>query len=114
MSQFSEFRQRIQKLLGDSVSQVSSAFMNLSAELKSSSNAAPLQKGIDKVFKMIIDTNRTLSQEVNSLLDHQEKHEQHRVGDGDSRQYRPGDQRPAAERHQQHGFAAKLVRSPPK
>ncbi|MEW5799276.1 MAG: sigma 54-interacting transcriptional regulator [Bacteroidota bacterium] len=69
----SELRQKYQKLLGDSMSKLSSEFMELTALLKSSQASAELSKKVDKLFKMLMESNRTLSGEANSLFDQIEK-----------------------------------------
>jgi hypothetical protein len=76
MLPLSDIRQRIQKLLGDGVSQVSSAFIGLSSGLQGSANSADLQKRVDKLFKMLMESNRMISGEVNALLDVLEKNDQ--------------------------------------
>src|SRR6266852_4027410 len=76
MLPLSDARQRLQKLLADGVSQVSSAFMGLSAELKAAGNASGVQQKVDKLFKMLMDWNRGIASEVNALLDQHEKDSQ--------------------------------------
>ena len=76
MSQLSEIRQRFQKILGESISQFSSVFMGLSSDLKSNGTSEEALKKIDKLFKMLIGSNRALSGEINSLMDQYEKNEE--------------------------------------
>lgn len=69
----SELRQKFQKLLGDSMSQLSSEFMELTALLKSSQASADISKKVDKLFKMLMEVNRKQSVETNALFDQLEK-----------------------------------------
>ncbi len=72
----SETRVRIQQLLGESMGKISSAFMGLSAELKSGRTAPEAGKKLDKLFTMFMELSRTISGDVNSLLDESRKLEQ--------------------------------------
>ncbi len=69
----SETRQRYQKLLGDSISQLSSEFMELTTLLKSSQASADVSKKVDKIFTMLMESNRKLSSETNAMLEQTEK-----------------------------------------
>lgn len=64
-----ESRQRYQKLLGDSLSQLSSEFMELSAQIKSGQKSDDVAKKIDKIFKLLLDYNRKLSSEANEFFE---------------------------------------------
>jgi Nif-specific regulatory protein len=67
-----DIKQRIQKLLGESMSQLSSSFMELSAGLKSAEVSPEVSKKVEKLFSMVMHMNRTLSGEINALSDEQE------------------------------------------
>lgn len=69
----SELRQKYQKLLGDSMSQFSSEFMELTTLLKSSQASPDVTKKVDKLFKLLMEVNRKQSGETNALFDQIEK-----------------------------------------
>lgn len=69
----SEIRQKFQKLLGDSMSQLSSEFMELTTLLKTSQASSDVTKKVDKLFKMLMDVNRKQSSETNAMFDQIEK-----------------------------------------
>src|ERR1051326_8796542 len=69
----STIRQRIQKMLGETTGQVSSAFMEISSGLRSIAGSAEIQKKLDRLFQKLMDSNRALSAEFNELLDQREK-----------------------------------------
>jgi len=60
MPQLFDVKQRIQKLLGESMSQLSSAFMELSAGLKTAAVPTEVSKKVEKLFSMVMHMNRTL------------------------------------------------------
>jgi Nif-specific regulatory protein len=68
-----ELRQKYQKLIGDSMSQLSSEFMELTALLKSSQASPEVVKKVDKLFKLLMDANRKQSAETNVLFEQIEK-----------------------------------------
>jgi Nif-specific regulatory protein len=68
-----ELRQKYQKLIGDSMSQLSSEFMELTALLKSSQASPDVVKKVDKLFKLLMDANRKQSAEMNVLFEQIEK-----------------------------------------
>src|SRR5690349_223044 len=72
MSQSSEIRQRVQKLLGENMSKLSSGFMELSAELKSQNNSPEALKKVDRLFKLLMEFNRSISAEITGLMDARE------------------------------------------
>lgn len=72
MSDPSELRRRIQKLLGDSTSAVSSGFMSLSARLPSGADPADLRASLDALFSLEMQSQRVLAAEINTLLDQAE------------------------------------------
>ncbi|MFA5832697.1 MAG: sigma 54-interacting transcriptional regulator [Bacteroidota bacterium] len=69
----SDLRQKYQKLLGDSMSQLSSEFMELTTLLKSSHVDSDVAKKVDKLFKMLMDANRRQNSETNIMFDQMEK-----------------------------------------
>lgn len=69
----SELRQRYQKLLGDSMSQLSSEFMELATLLKNSSASIEATKKVDKLFKLLMESNRRLNNETTLLFEQIEK-----------------------------------------
>jgi Nif-specific regulatory protein len=76
MNQFSETKPRLQKILGDAVSQVSSGFMTLIDRLTTDGTAAELHSHIDKLFKSFVNSHRTITAELSHLLHHLESLEQ--------------------------------------
>lgn len=68
-----ELRQKYQKLIGDSMSQLSSEFMELTALLKSSHASPDVVKKVDKLFKLLMEANRKQSAETNILFEQIEK-----------------------------------------
>ncbi|HTK82136.1 MAG TPA: sigma-54-dependent Fis family transcriptional regulator [Bacteroidota bacterium] len=72
MSQPSEIRQRVQKLLGENMSKLSSGFMELSSELKSQNSSPEALKKVDRLFKMLMEFNRSISAELTGLMDDRE------------------------------------------
>ena len=68
-----ELRQKYQKLIGDSMSQLSSEFMELTTLLKSPQVSADVSKKVDKLFKMLMEANRKQSVEANILFEQIEK-----------------------------------------
>jgi transcriptional regulator with GAF, ATPase, and Fis domain len=77
MNQLPEIRQRIQKLLGENMSQVSSGFMELTSELKAMNVSATVLKKVDRLFKLLMEFNRTISGEMTALMDGQEQYDKH-------------------------------------
>ncbi len=75
MATLSEFRQRVQKNLGDAISRISSGFMSLSEELKRGHVHQDVLNQADKLFKAVIESHRTIAAEMNALLDQEEKQE---------------------------------------
>jgi two-component system response regulator AtoC len=69
----SELRQKYQKLLGDSMSQFSSEFMELTTLLKSSQASSDVTKKVDKLFKLLMEANRKQGSETNAVFDQIEK-----------------------------------------
>lgn len=69
MSDPSQLRQRVQKLLGDAMSSVSSGFMNISAGLRPGADPSELRKELDKLFSLQMRAQRSLTSEINGLLD---------------------------------------------
>jgi len=64
----SEQRHKINKLLSEFVSQSSTRFLNLSADVKKAANDPELLKQIDKTFKTILEFNRVLTKELDELF----------------------------------------------
>jgi transcriptional regulator with GAF, ATPase, and Fis domain len=69
MSDPSQLRQRIQKLLGDAMSSVSSGFMGISSGMRPGSDPAELRKELDKLFSLQMHSQRAITAEINTLLD---------------------------------------------
>ncbi len=69
----SSVRARLQKTLGDSMSQLSSGFMAVSSDLKSANIAPDIQKKLDKLFATLMQVHRSLSGEINTLIDQQDR-----------------------------------------
>ena len=70
-----ELQQRLQKLIGDSMSALSAGFMDLSALLKEHDNFVDASSKVDKLFHVLLDSSRSLTVEINTLVDEQEKME---------------------------------------
>jgi Nif-specific regulatory protein len=73
MDSTTELQQRLQKLIGDSMSTLSAGFMDLSALLKGHENLADASRKLDKLFRLLLDSNRSLTTEISVLIDQQEK-----------------------------------------
>ena len=69
----SSIRARLQKTLGDSMSQLSSGFMAVSSDLKSANIAPDAQKKLDKLFATLMQVHRSLSGEINALIDQEDR-----------------------------------------
>ncbi|MBW7888722.1 MAG: sigma 54-interacting transcriptional regulator [Bacteroidetes bacterium] len=69
----SEIQQRYQKLLGDSMSQFSSEFMELTAHLKADRVADEVLKKVEKLFKLFMEYNRKLGSEASLFFEQLEK-----------------------------------------
>lgn len=65
----SDHRQKYQKLIGDSMSQLSSEFMELSTLMKSSHVSPEIVKKVDRLFKMLVEASRKQGNEMNALVD---------------------------------------------
>ncbi|MFA6470112.1 MAG: sigma 54-interacting transcriptional regulator [Bacteroidota bacterium] len=65
----SDYRQQYQKLLGDSMSQLSSEFMELNSLLTSLHTAPDIVKKVDRLFRIVMETNRKQSSETNALFE---------------------------------------------
>ncbi|MCX6122843.1 MAG: sigma-54-dependent Fis family transcriptional regulator [Ignavibacteriales bacterium] len=68
-----EIQQRLQKLIGDSMSTLSAGFMDLSAQLKVPETLTDASRKVDKLFHIVLDSSRLLTAEINTLVDHLEK-----------------------------------------
>ena len=77
MGSTTELQQRLQKLVGDSMSTLSAGFMDLSALLKGPENLADASRRLDKLFRLLLDSSRSLTAEISTLIDQQEKIERH-------------------------------------
>lgn len=66
--EISEQRHKINKLLSEFVSQSSTRFLNLSADVKKAANDHELLKQVDKTFKSILEFNRFLTKELDELF----------------------------------------------
>jgi Nif-specific regulatory protein len=75
MTSTTELRQRLQKLFGDSMSSLSAGFMDVSALLKNPEKLAEAARTVDKLFRTLLDSSRSLTAEINALVDQQEKTE---------------------------------------
>ena len=73
MSTITETTERLQVLLGSSLSAVSSGFMEVSALAKSPDHGTELSQKIDLLFHQVLKTSRSISEEIRALTEHQEK-----------------------------------------
>lgn len=73
MSEISEIRQKLQKEIGDSFSQVSSGFMEVTAELKKTAIPQESFRKLEQLFKTWLKTSQVLSGEINALVERHEK-----------------------------------------
>ncbi len=71
-----ETQQNFQKKLGEALSKISSSFMQLSTELKQSGAASELLKKVDSIFNMLMESNKTITVEMNKLLEQLNNFEQ--------------------------------------
>jgi transcriptional regulator with GAF, ATPase, and Fis domain len=69
MTDPSQQRQRIQKILGDAMSAVSGGFMGIADGLKSGADPGELRKELDRLFTLQMNAQRALTGEINALLD---------------------------------------------
>lgn len=69
----SEQRHKINKILSEFVSQSSTRFMGLTTDLKKYVDDPELLKQIDKVFKSILEFNRSVTRELDELFEKNEK-----------------------------------------
>ncbi len=76
MNFLNENRARIQKMMADAVSQVSSGFAEISSGVKSLPGADVLRKRVDALFHLVLELNRNLSGEITRLAAEEEKHSQ--------------------------------------
>lgn len=72
----SDIRQKYQKLLGDSMSRLSSEFMELTTLVTSLQSSSEAAKKIDRLFKLVMESNRAINSETAALIDRWEKMEQ--------------------------------------
>ncbi len=66
----------IQKQIGDNISRLSTMFMEVSALVKTGGNSADIQKKIDKLFMVVMDSHRSLGNEIGSMTTKDEKMEE--------------------------------------
>jgi Nif-specific regulatory protein len=66
----------IQKQIGDNISRLSTMFMEVSAMVKTGGNSADIQKKIDKLFMVVMDSHRSLGNEISSMTTRDEKMEE--------------------------------------
>ena len=64
----SEKRTVLNKTLSDFMSEASQSFMNLSLQLKNHPDNADNLKQLDRIFKKLIDFNRTIGIETNNIF----------------------------------------------
>lgn len=72
MSLSIDFRQRVNKLVGDFTGFVSGEFMKLSNSLKDGVNPET-QKQVDTLFKKVLEYNREISNQLNSVVEEYQK-----------------------------------------
>lgn len=64
-----EDQQQFHKKFGEQISKVSSSFLELSSDLRKYNVDAEVQKKVDKIFKMLIESNQSFSSEINKLVE---------------------------------------------
>ena len=68
-----ELRQRLQKFFGDSMSTLSSGFMEVSLLLKTPDKFKEVSNKVDKLFHALLETSRSITVEIGALVDQHEK-----------------------------------------
>ena len=68
-----ELRQRLQKFFGDSMSTLSSGFMEVSLLLKTPDKFKEVSNKVDKLFHALLETSRSITVEIGALIDQHEK-----------------------------------------
>ncbi len=76
MTSIPELRPRIQKTLSDTIGRLSTSFMELSTQVKSSNTSPEVQKSIDRIFKLMMESQRMISSDITSVMDEHEKVQQ--------------------------------------
>ncbi len=68
MSVPGENHQQFQKKMGDLLSRLSTSFLELSNDLKSSGSSPEILKKLDRLFKTVIDSTQNVNNEVNNFI----------------------------------------------
>jgi transcriptional regulator with GAF, ATPase, and Fis domain len=64
-----ETQQIFQKKFGESVSKISTAFLEISSEMRNGGINTDIPRKIDRLFKIYLESNHTLNHEINRLTD---------------------------------------------
>jgi len=73
MSNWTEAQQQFQKKFGDTLSNLSTSFMELNIDLKNDGASADVLKKVEKIFKQLMKSNQSLTSEMNKLWDYLNK-----------------------------------------
>ncbi|MBZ0200430.1 MAG: sigma-54-dependent Fis family transcriptional regulator [Ignavibacteriaceae bacterium] len=73
MISWTETQQQFQKKLGDTLSKLSTSFMDLNTDLKTTGASPEVLKKVEKIFKQLMESNQSLTSEMNKLWDHLQK-----------------------------------------
>jgi len=69
----SDFQQNFQLKQTERISKISTAFLEISDKIKTLENSSELNSKLDKLFKLILDSNQFFTSELKSFLDQNEK-----------------------------------------
>lgn len=67
MSSWTETQHQFQKKFGDTLSKLSTSFMELNADLKNAGASTDVLKKVEKIFKQLMESNQSLTSEMNKL-----------------------------------------------
>lgn len=73
MTSTTEIQQQFQKKFGDMTSRLSSSFLELTSELKSSGASQDTLKKVDRIFKLLMEFNQGTSSDMNRLIEESDK-----------------------------------------
>lgn len=69
----SDLKQNFQQRQTENFVRISKAFLEVSEKIKSTADSAELSSKVDRLFKLILDSNQFFTNELNSFLDQNEK-----------------------------------------
>ena len=69
----SDLKQNFQQRQTENFGTISKAFLEISDKIKTTADSSELNSKIDKLFKLILESNQFFTNELNSFLDQNEK-----------------------------------------